>query len=366
MLLGFLLCLALEGVSEIAPEIYEPLRRYEVAMANDGSLYVMHFSNKKVMHYSADGELINSFGKQGNGPGEFQFPFYLSLLGDKVIVNDLAQRAHHIFDLKGNFIAMYKIAETTNICKVRDGWIGAVLASQNPKLPIATFRYNEQLGGKTPIESWPRPQGGNMAMMIRQEGNKKPTIPFNPVRNRPLFKRGYDGKVLYLYYPKGFHIKVLDGNTGKVINTITRKIDPYPFSKEYGMSRLNDFKESNRSMTQRFNVEPNFPEFFPIVRDIFISPDNHLGIRRWSAKDIENGPILVIDKDGNDVKTVYPKHLARRILYLHKGHAWLNVYDPEDEEAILMKVPLDQLETVAKENIFDSSAEKPRLMARGQ
>ncbi|MDJ0836751.1 MAG: hypothetical protein QNK37_09550 [Acidobacteriota bacterium] len=366
MLFSLLLCLALDtGMVEIVPEIYEPLRRYEIAMAPDGSLYLLHFRNKKVLHYSPDGKLLNSFGKKGNGPGEFQFPFYLSLLDGKVYVNDVSQRAHHIFDLKGNLIGMYKTPEFgLNTQKVKDGWIAAQLTAMNPQIPIATFRFNEKLEGKQEIDSWPRPKGANSTIQMRPSGGGKPIMMFNPVRDRPLFKRDRDGRYLYLYYPKGFHIKVLDGNTGKVVNTITRDLQPIPFDEEYGKQQLADFKEKNRGIAMQATLEGNYPDYFPVIRDIFISPDNHLGIRRWSAKDIENGPILVIDKDGKDVQTAYPKHLARRIMYLHQGHGWLNVFDPEDEEAILMRVPMDKLEATAKANIFDSSAEKARPMVR--
>ena len=45
-------------------------------------------------------------------------------------------------------------------------------------------------------------------------------------------------------------------------------------------------------------------------------------------------------------------------------HGRLKVFDPEDEKALLMRVPMDKFEATAEAKTFDSSAEKARPMVR--
>lgn len=56
--------------------------------AGDGLLYVSDTQAHQIKVFDATGRLLRSIGQRGEGPGEFNFPTYLSLAGDLLIVSD--------------------------------------------------------------------------------------------------------------------------------------------------------------------------------------------------------------------------------------------------------------------------------------
>jgi DNA-binding beta-propeller fold protein YncE len=68
-------------------------------------IYVSDTKNKRIQVFDAGGTPIFQFGKEGDGPGEFMFPY--GITGDKkgrVFVADLFNGNISIFDSKGKFI----------------------------------------------------------------------------------------------------------------------------------------------------------------------------------------------------------------------------------------------------------------------
>jgi len=55
------------------------LRPNGVAVASDGSLYVMDRGNYRVVHFSADGQVLGTFGKFGLGPGDIHTGWDMAL-----------------------------------------------------------------------------------------------------------------------------------------------------------------------------------------------------------------------------------------------------------------------------------------------
>lgn len=71
-------------------------------------LYVSDTKNKRIQVFDAGGTPIFHFGKEGDGPGEFMFPYGVS--GDKkgrIFVADLFNGNISIFDSKGKFIEYF-------------------------------------------------------------------------------------------------------------------------------------------------------------------------------------------------------------------------------------------------------------------
>ncbi|MDJ0836750.1 MAG: hypothetical protein QNK37_09545 [Acidobacteriota bacterium] len=367
MILNLLLCMALDtGFTTIQPDdIYEPVRRGEVALADDGSIFVLNHKGKKVLHYGPDGTLKRTLGTAGDGPGEFGFPLSLSLIGDRLYVFDGAQGAFQIFKTDGSFIDRVRIPNRRmEVVRMENGWIGATLMSMNPDEPIDVYWLDETMEEQTKIGSWPKPKGATPGLMVRRTGGGVPTAPFNPVRDRPDLVADRDGRFAYLYPGGGFRIAVIDGRTKKVAGTIKRDTNDVPFNEDYGMKLFEEFKEQNKRMAVRIKFEPKFPESFPPIRELFITADNHLAVRLWTGNPEKRDSVTVISADGKDGDPAYKTDLARRILFIRNNKACLNIFDPEDEKPVLMWVPLEKLEQTAEEHPYDEDAEEPRLMVR--
>jgi len=57
---------------------------------DDGRIGVVNAGSRQVRTYDADGTFLRAYGKQGNGPGEFQIPVLAGILADTLIIVDQA------------------------------------------------------------------------------------------------------------------------------------------------------------------------------------------------------------------------------------------------------------------------------------
>ncbi|UCE41450.1 MAG: hypothetical protein JSV17_00195 [Candidatus Aminicenantes bacterium] len=82
----------------------------DMAVAPDGSIFIASSRQHKVYKFDPNGNLIKSFGQEGQGPGDFNMPGNLSILDGKILVIGDNPRWHRIslFDLEGNFKSVLK------------------------------------------------------------------------------------------------------------------------------------------------------------------------------------------------------------------------------------------------------------------
>jgi hypothetical protein len=87
-----------------------PTRPRAIAVAADGSVFVSNQRDHKIYKFGPDGALLKTFGKKGQGPGDFQFPSELSVLDDAYLVvgEFMEGRRISLFKLDGAFHAVYK------------------------------------------------------------------------------------------------------------------------------------------------------------------------------------------------------------------------------------------------------------------
>lgn len=72
--------------------------------AND-NLYVLDQGNARVLVFDREGTFVRQFGKQGGGPGEFQYPAALNITRDgAIVVYDMMRRGYSVFDAAGNYV----------------------------------------------------------------------------------------------------------------------------------------------------------------------------------------------------------------------------------------------------------------------
>ena len=78
----------------------------DIDVASNGDIFVSDgYGNARVHRYSADGELILSWGERGNGPGQFSISHCVRIdKDDRVWVCDRENNRIQIFDLDGNFL----------------------------------------------------------------------------------------------------------------------------------------------------------------------------------------------------------------------------------------------------------------------
>jgi|GEM_PF-2661247 len=73
-----------------------------VRFADDGSIFVLNEGDCQVLQFSAEWELLNKFGRCGEGPGEFSNPTGMILYRNEVLVFELARIT--VYTLDGRYL----------------------------------------------------------------------------------------------------------------------------------------------------------------------------------------------------------------------------------------------------------------------
>lgn len=81
----------------------------DVAIDDDGNVYVTDQFNNRIQAFTADGEFLYAFGQQGYGADSdnFLLPDSLAVEDNHIFVNDLVNRAIKIFTMDGKFISSF-------------------------------------------------------------------------------------------------------------------------------------------------------------------------------------------------------------------------------------------------------------------
>ena len=88
---------------------YEPA---DIAFDQEGNIYVLDAGNHRVQKFSADGKFISSFGRKGQGPGEFQMPLSIDLdKNGRIYIPDAHNQRIGIFAPDGTLIESLNIHE---------------------------------------------------------------------------------------------------------------------------------------------------------------------------------------------------------------------------------------------------------------
>lgn len=121
------------GEVEGAPE-YQFFRLWSMAIGPAGEIYATDAGNAELRVYDAEGGFLRKYGRRGSGPGEFEFPSGLWLLGDTIAVYDGRLYRMTLLDADGEVLDTWRAGGTQSgqlspIAAVAGGWV------------VAPFRY---------------------------------------------------------------------------------------------------------------------------------------------------------------------------------------------------------------------------------
>jgi len=84
---------------------YEP---GNMAVDEEGNIYVADSGNQRVVKFNSQGEFINNFGREGQGPGEFQCPWQLEIYNNEIYVYDWNRNIQK-FTLDGTYLSGFNL-----------------------------------------------------------------------------------------------------------------------------------------------------------------------------------------------------------------------------------------------------------------
>src|ERR1044071_246117 len=75
------------------------------------NLYVLDRNNGRVVVFDPRGKHLRTMGRKGSGPGEFQLPNAMAVLGDGTVVISDVSRGFGVFDPNGKFLRQVSLTD---------------------------------------------------------------------------------------------------------------------------------------------------------------------------------------------------------------------------------------------------------------
>jgi hypothetical protein len=229
------------GAAEGEPA-YEFSRITSIAVGKDGTIYVVNGASASIRAFTPQGKFLRELGRRGNGPGEFQSPGALRVMGDTLHLHDGMLRRTSLLDAKGELLTSWQTAadpQTRTMfithAAVPGGWIVShsegisPAAGEMKQITVPFFFTTEPEKGfqakRQPLVSFPYYPLYGILITGGPGGNTASAPLFAPI---PRY--GFDnlGR-MYLARGQDYRIEVYD-QTGKVVRTITRPHTPVPIT----------------------------------------------------------------------------------------------------------------------------------------
>jgi hypothetical protein len=104
-------------IGELEPEDEKYMFQEPLSIDRDenGCLYILDTKACLIKKFDQNGQYISEFGRQGQGPGEFEYPQKISIGGEGKIMVTTMGAVLHIFDLSGTFIKRLQLNQYQGI-----------------------------------------------------------------------------------------------------------------------------------------------------------------------------------------------------------------------------------------------------------
>ncbi len=339
----FFLCLSLLGGEDSwrldDTGALRPFDPAGVVTAPNGDIYLLLRDEVLIKRYNAGGALLKTFAGKGKGPGELQMPFRLFFQDETLYVLDIMAAAVSLYRADGSFMERIRLAERKlDAVVVRDGW---VYGDWNQ------FQYDADAAARV---WWSDARFQNPLTLFSVVGrgakgtfsNDGVTSVYSPVSATPHIAVNREGTRVYVADASGFRVRVIDPKARKVIREITRQEPTLEFNPDWADVRLNQVK----AMMPEIKFKTNYPEYFPIIRSMWVHPEGWLVFDRWTREPATHHDPLVLDEFGNEVRGELSWEALRRWVASSPDWAYVCAYDAKRGEITLLRCPKNQVALV--------------------
>lgn len=197
-------------------------------VGSDGLIYVTEGSVPEIRVYDGEDRVVRRIGRQGEGPGEFQFPASFGVVGDTVWAWDQRLRRITLFDREGRVLSTARVepvqvALPAGYASVlpwrmrpdgrftsRASMVGGLRPDDPPTgvrptdsipVPLVLFDTRGQVtdtigwAGRPPPRLWRPPSEDDFRMEFVHVGEQRYMVP-NPPTTLPFWESLHDGYIL--------------------------------------------------------------------------------------------------------------------------------------------------------------------------
>ena len=289
---------------------YELFRVRGAARLPDGRIVIANEGSHQIRFYDASGVYLGSEGRQGAGPGEFQFMSGLWIRGDSIFVWDTGPNRLTVLGSDGTVVRTVSLESgpdlgNRNVVGVSaDGTIVAVGA-------LGPTQAEAQLGRTVRdrlVFSTYGPTGNLRQRVLTMAGGERYVFsrsgpirwPYVPYGSAPVWAVGPDR--LYVGSGARSQVEAYD-REGDQRLLVRWQFEREPLTERDVAAFGTDFRAAfdvgpERELAERFLDEVPFPSFLPAYSAILTDTDRNLWVRRGDAERDLPGRWWVFAPDG--------------------------------------------------------------------
>lgn len=226
-----------------------------IAVDDSGNIYTLDPKEVKIRVFDSKGKLLRTFGRRGQGPGEFSGPGGIKVMPDGVlVVYDVLSLRFTYLTLNGKFLKTVSVNKLPLGSARIDsrGFVYQYKRGRGYKMVEELIKYDPDLNPIQKFHSF--------------EKSRKPRVRY-PFPERYYFDVSKDDNLIWIL-SSTYDIHVVDPN-GKTVKRIVKDYDPVKITNSDKEGFIK--KESSQDFPVQFNYE--FPEYYPVVSGIYI--DDH-------------------------------------------------------------------------------------------
>jgi hypothetical protein len=279
--------LALGGSGETA-EMFSEITAF--AVDKDENIYIVDRKEHQVRVFDRAGKLIRSFGKQGQGPGEFNQPVGIHLTpNNELMIEDGLNRRLALFTPEGKFLKNISLGKTLGLLNIyldsKGNIIGRELSTADQKFMWQVKKYDRDLNPLFTIDAveFQNPLAGKI----------------NPFLHMFVYTLGGKDTIIY-GNPKQYEIKIFSP-VGKLMKKILKDYDPVEISEEDKKEGLAKIPESGIGLKERLEI----PKYYPAYVNFTLDEEGRMFVRTYKKGKTKKEHFFdVFDADGRYIAEI--------------------------------------------------------------
>jgi hypothetical protein len=245
-----------------------------VCVDDAGDVFVLDFKLYCIKKYNAEGELLMTFSRQGEGPGELGRAYDMAMTADgNLVVFDSDNHRLTVFDRDGEYVDSRGFqGYGTGLLASQDGsvYVRVSVFTEHWQEKGSLFRIvrlSPDLADETVVDS----AYVKTSQIVQATDNSMTSvgIPFVAI---PEFAISPGGEII-IGRGNEYELKILSPEL-EPIREIRRDVDRVKVTDEDKEAYFENFEDSNFEMLAREKVK--FPEYKPYFRGLFVDHEGYL------------------------------------------------------------------------------------------
>lgn len=271
-------------------------------------IYALDFKASNIKVFDDNGTYVRTIGKQGQGPGEINFPSGILITSAKeLLIEDAGNRRLSYFSLEGEFLRHVSLGDKTSLTNLvmdtKGNFLGRQFILEEKEYSFEIRKFDKDLKRLFTIERIP---------FNFRDPQKDKMNPFDFIQ---IYLFDSEDNIYY-GNPKEYEVQVFSPD-GTLIKKITKKHNPEHITEE-DIEKILD-----RIPDMGFNVKNmmEFPKQFPAYESFSMDEKGRLFVRSYNKGRGEDEIFLdIFDREGKYIAKI-PTKVSPRIWKNDKMYA---------------------------------------------